>query len=165
MLKAIGKTSRNPTRDKAIILMAYRHGLRVKELLALTWQDIDFKTARLNVRRAKNGLNTTHPIQGDVLRLLRQLRRESSHERYVFLSERRALLSASSVRSIVRRAGDAGKLGFPAHPHMLRHGCGYSLANKGVDTRTIQEYLGHRQISHTVRYTQLRADRFNGLWS
>ena len=164
MLTAISKISRYPVRDKTLILMAYRHGLRVKELLQLTWQDIDFTKARLNVRRVKNGLDTTHPIQGDTLRLLRQLKRSTEHDTFVFVTERGSPMTPSTVRHIVRRAGDESAIGLPVHPHMLRHGTGYHLANKGVDTRAIQEYLGHRNIEHTVRYTRLAAHRFDGFW-
>ena len=71
---------------------------------------------------------------------------------------------AATVRKIVARAGELAGLGFPVHPHMLRHACGYKLANDGHDTRAIQQYLGHKNITHTVRYTELSADRFNGFW-
>ena len=131
--------------------MAYRHGLRVKELLQLTWQDTDFKKARLNVRRVKNGLNTTHPIQGYTLRLLCQLKRITNHDTFVFVTERGSPMTPSTIRYIVRKVADAAGLKTAVHPHMLRHGTGYYLANKGVGTRTIQEYLGHKNIEHTAR--------------
>ena len=64
----------------------------------------------------------------------------------------------------MERAGEAAGLGFPAHPHMLRHACGFALANKGHDTRTLQAYLGHKNIQHTVSYTELSPDRFKDFW-
>ena len=98
------------------------------------------------------------------LRSLRRLRREYPGSPYLFQSERGAPLTASSIRRVVQRAGREAGIDFPVHPHMLRHACGYKLANDGQDTRAIQHYLGHRQIQHTVRYTELAADRFNGFW-
>jgi len=80
------------------------------------------------------------------------------------MSERRGAMTDSSVRKIIARAADQAKLGFPVHPHMLRHACGFKLANEGHDTRAIQHYLGHRNIQHTVRYTELAADRFKRFW-
>jgi type 1 fimbriae regulatory protein FimB/type 1 fimbriae regulatory protein FimE len=82
----------------------------------------------------------------------------------VFVTERKGPLTASGVRKLVARAGRNAGIAFPVHPHMLRHACGFKLANDGHDTRAIQHYLGHRNIQHTVRYTELAADRFNGFW-
>ena len=65
---------------------------------------------------------------------------------------------------MIERAGVEAKIPFPVHAHMLRHACGYALANKGVDTRTLQAYLGHRSIQSTVRYTELGPGRFKNLW-
>ena len=83
---------------------------------------------------------------------------------YLFVTERKGPLTTATVRKLVARAGEKAKLGFPVHPHMLRHACGYKLANDGQDTRAIQLYMGHRNIQHTVRYTELASDRFNGFW-
>jgi len=107
---------------------------------------------------------STHPLRGPELRGLRRLQRESPVSAYVFVTERRGPLTDSAVRRIVARAGAVADLGFPVHPHMLRHGCGYKLANDGHDTRAIQHYLGHRNIQHKVRYTDLAPDRFKGFW-
>ena len=65
---------------------------------------------------------------------------------------------------MVARAGVAAKFTFPVHTHMLRHACGFKLANDGVDTRALQAYLGHKSIQHTVRYTELAPTRFKGFW-
>jgi type 1 fimbriae regulatory protein FimB/type 1 fimbriae regulatory protein FimE len=73
-------------------------------------------------------------------------------------------MTTENVRTIVARAGRLAGLTFPVHPHMLRHACGYKLANDGHDTRAIQHYLGHRNIMHTVRYTELASDRFKNFW-
>jgi type 1 fimbriae regulatory protein FimB/type 1 fimbriae regulatory protein FimE len=104
-----------------------------------------------------------HPLRGPELRALRRLR-VSDDSPYLFVSERGGPLSASTVRKLVARAGRLARLSFPVHPHMLRHAVGYKLANDGHDTRSIQLYLGHRNIQHTVRYTQLDASRFRSFW-
>lgn len=74
-------------------------------------------------------------------------------------------MTVSNVRKILARAGQEARLPFPVHPHMLRHGCGFKLANDGHDTRAVQHYLGHRNIQHTVRYTELASGRFNHFWN
>jgi type 1 fimbriae regulatory protein FimB/type 1 fimbriae regulatory protein FimE len=151
-------------RDAAMILIAYRHGLRVSELCALRWEQIDFDDSRIDMKRDKNGNSSPHPLCGDELRLLRQVKRDSATSGYVFCSERGGPMSAAGFRKLLARTGQAVGFDFGVHPHMLRHACGYKLANDGRDTRTIQDYLGHKNIQHTVRYTQLSAARFKGLW-
>ena len=145
--------------------MAYRHGLRVSELVSLKWEQIDLKRSQMHVNRLKNGSPATHPIEGDELRLLRRLKREYPDAPFIFTTERGGPLTRSTVAKLVSRAGQVAGLLFPIHPHMLRHGTGYYLANKGVPTRTIQSYLGHKSIQHTVRYTELSSQAFRGLWS
>ena len=164
LIKAAKNIGRHGHRDAALILLAYRHGFRVSELIALRWDQIDLKQGLLHVNRLKNGTPSNHPIRGPEIRALRRLQREYPETPYVFVTERTGPLTPSTVRKIVARAGREAKLPFPVHPHMLRHACGYKLANDGHDTRAIQHYLGHRNITHTVRYTELAADRFNGFW-
>lgn len=164
LVASAGKLGRNRNRDRCIILTMYRHGLRVSELLSLRWSQIDFKQATVHVNRLKRGTPSTQPIMGDELRLLRKVKK-TCDSAYVFISERGTPLTRSSIAAIVRRAGIEAKIGLKLHPHMLRHSTGYYLANKGTDTRTIQAYLGHRSIQHTVRYTELAPGRFDKLWS
>ena len=157
--------NRNGHRDATMVLVAYRHGFRVAELVALRWDAIDFAHGRLHVNRAKAGSPSVHPLSGRELRALRRLRREQEPESpFVFTSERGAPFTAAGFRKLIARLGVAAKFDFPVHPHMLRHACGYHLANKGVDTRSLQAYLGHRNIQHTVRYTELAPARFKGFW-
>jgi integrase len=159
------KRNRWGHRDATMILVAYRHGLRVTELVDLRWDQVEFKTATLHVRRVKQGTPSTHPILGDELRALRRLQREQEPKSpFVFTSERGSPFGTAGFARIVERAGIEAKFGFKAHPHMLRHACGYALANRGHDTRALQAYLGHRNIQHTVRYTELSPTRFKDFW-
>ena len=144
-------------RDATMILIAYRHGLRASELVDLRWDQVHFTSANLDVRRRKAGTPATHPLTGLEMRALRRLKREQQPSSpYLFVSQRGARL--------LQRAGKVAKVPFPIHPHMLRHACGYKLANDGVDTRALQAYLGHKNIQHTVRYTELSPSRFKGFW-
>jgi integrase len=164
-LTAAAKSNRWGHRDGTMILVAYRHGLRASEMVDLRWDQIDFTTARLHVRRVKRGTSSTHPILGDELRALRKLQREQEPKSpFAFTSERGAPFTTAGFARMVERAGSEAKLGFKAHPHMLRHACGYALANKGHDTRALQAYLGHKNIQHTVRYTELSPTRFKDFW-
>jgi integrase len=164
-LMAAAKKNRWGHRDATMILVAYRHGLRVSELVDLRWDQIEFASGALHVRRVKRGTPSTHPILGDELRALRRLQREQEpRSPFVFTSERGSPFTTAGFARMVERAGDAAKLGFKVHPHMLRHACGYALANRGHDTRALQAYLGHRNIQHTVRYTELSPTRFKDFW-
>jgi len=151
-------------RDAAMILIAYRHGLRVGELVRLSWDQVDFRQGLLHVTRLKRGVPSVHPLSGEELRALRRLRREQPEGRHVFQSERGAALTTAGFRKTLARIGKASTLPFLVHPHMLRHATGFKLANEGRDTRALQHYLGHRNIQHTVRYTELSAARFDGWW-
>jgi len=164
-LMKTAKGNRWGDRDALMILTAYRHGFRAIELVDLRWDQIDFDRATLAVRRAKKGSPATHPIRGDELRALRRLqRKQQPKSAFVFTSERGSPFTTAGFARMVERAGEAAKLGFKAHPHMLRHACGFALANKGHDTRALQAYLGHRNIQHTVRYTELSPTRFKDFW-
>ena len=164
LMKAAGD-NRNGHRDGTMVLLAYRHGLRPVELVTLRWDAIDFAHGQIHVSRAKNGAPSVHPLSGVELRALRRLKREQEPPSpFVFTSERGSPFTTAGWRKMVARLGIAAKLGFATHPHMLRHACGFQLANQGTDTRTLQAYLGHRNIQHTVRYTELSPTRFKNLW-
>jgi type 1 fimbriae regulatory protein FimB/type 1 fimbriae regulatory protein FimE len=161
----VAKANRYGHRDATMILVAYRHGFRVSELTDLRWEQIEFSSASLHVRRVKQGTPSTHPLLGDELRALRRLRREQDPKSpFVFTSERGSPFTTAGFARMIERAGIAAKLRFKVHPHMLRHACGYALANKGHDTRALQAYLGHKNIQHTVRYTELSPGRFREFW-
>jgi integrase len=157
-------SNRQGQRDGLMVLLAFRHGLRAAEVCDLRWEQIDFATATLHVRRIKHGTPATHPLTGRELRGLRKHQRESARSAFVFVSERGASLSAPAFSRMVERVGRAAKLGIKVHAHMLRHACGYALANAGHDTRALQAYLGHRNIQNTTRYTALAPDRFKRFW-
>jgi type 1 fimbriae regulatory protein FimE len=138
--------------------------LRVSELVSLRWEQVDLQHGLLHVTRRKHGLPSVHPLRGPELRALRRLQRDYPASAYLFVSERKAPFTPDAVRKIVGRAGRQAGLACPVHPHMLRHATGYKLANAGQDTRAIQQYLGHRNIQHTTRYTDLAPDRFKDFW-
>ena len=164
LLAAAGKTGRHGHRDRTLLLLGYRHGLRVSELVALRWDQVDFKAGTLHVARLKNGLPSSHPLRGPELRALRELARNYPGSAYLFVSELKGPMTTATVRKLMTRAGALARLPFPVHPHMLRHATGYKLANDGHDTRAIQHYLGHRNITHTVRYTEMAPGRFKNFW-
>lgn len=154
---------RNTHRDRLLVMTIYRHGLRVSEAADLRWDDVMFgRTCSVQVRRVKNGVAAVHPLSGEEIRDLKRLRRESPESPFVFCSERGGPMTNRTVHHIVARAGELAGFAFPVHPHQLRHARGFRLAGKGVDTRAIQAYLGHRRIESTTIYTALDPGRFKG---
>ncbi|SBL72481.1 type 1 fimbriae regulatory protein FimE [Raoultella ornithinolytica] len=157
-------------RDYCLILLAFRHGMRISELLDLHYRDLDLNEGRINVRRLKNGFSTIHPLRFDELEAIArwtQVRagwKAAQKTNAIFISRRGTQLSRQQAYRIIRSAGEEAGTATHTHPHMLRHACGYELAERGTDTRLIQDYLGHRNIRHTVRYTASNAARSAGLW-
>jgi type 1 fimbriae regulatory protein FimB/type 1 fimbriae regulatory protein FimE len=157
--------NRWPRRDATMILLAFRHGLRASEVCDLQWTQVDFQAGTLAVTRVKNGTPATHPLTGRELRALRRLHREAEGKSpFLFVSERGSPMTVSNFQKLIGRACEAAGLKIKAHPHMLRHACGFHQANAGRDTRALQAYLGHKNIQHTVRYTELAPTRFKGWW-
>ncbi len=161
-LLKVAKQGRYGQRDHLMVLMAFRHGLRVSELCDLQWTDIEFRRGTLHVRRLKGSKDSTHYLEADESRPLKALHK-ASESPYVFTSERGGPISPAGFRKQLARWGEKAKLRFPVHPHMLRHACGFALANRGIDTRSLQAYLGHASIMHTVRYTEMSPTRFKGI--
>lgn len=165
MRSAVNKSScHHAHRNSTLILLIYRHGLRLSEATAMKWEQIDFNSGTIYVKRVKNGRSSIQPLYGDEIRALRKLQRDYPPSPYIFQSNRRSPLAKDTISGIIEQAGELAGLPFPVHAHMLRHGTGYYLANRGIDTRIIQNYLGHKNIQHTVRYTELASERFQGLW-
>lgn len=164
LITAAKRVGRHGERDAAMILVAYRHGLRVAELVNLKWSQVDLSQGILHVRRLKSGVNSTHSISGVVSRALRKVQRMYPETDFVFVSERKSPLTDHTFRKILTRADSESGLNMSIHPHMLRHSTGFKLANDRVDTRTIQLYLGHSNIQNTVIYTQLASGAFHDLW-
>jgi type 1 fimbriae regulatory protein FimB/type 1 fimbriae regulatory protein FimE len=159
---AAGKRGRHRHRDKTMIMMAFRHGLRAAELVNLKWEDFNLDEALMSVHRDKNGRNTEHPICGEELRDLRRLKRNQPEgSRFLFMSERGAPLTPRAFHVIVVAAGVLCQLSFPVHPHMLRHAAGYKLVTDQQPIREIQRYLGHRDVRSTEVYTEAAPGRFN----
>ena len=164
LIEAARKHGRYGHRDATMILLAYRHGLRASELVDLQWHQIELNTGRLHVRRSKRGMPSVHPMQGDEIRTLRRLQREQEASPHVFQSERGGPMAAKYFGQLIERVCKHAGTSFHVFPHMLRHACGYALANAGHDTRALQAWLGHRNIQYTVRYTELAPDRFKDFW-
>lgn len=162
----IGK---HPERDRCLIQMCFIHGLRASEACQLQISDIDLRDNVIYIRRLKNGFSTVHPLAQDELPHLlcwlnlRDRWRDADSE-WLFLSQKGGPLTRKHVHYLIKRYGEAANITVSSHPHMLRHACGFALADSGVDTRLIQDYLGHRNIRHTVIYTASNPNRFIGLW-
>ena len=180
LLAATKENLRTGLRDRCLILLMFRHGLRVTEACAMRMDQVDLESKILQVQRLKGGLSTTQPLRTEEIRLLkswmaererwlRQWRKSGGagaalDSQALFLSTRGTALSRKTFWALLRRYGEAAGLALPPHPHMLRHACGFALADQGADTRLIQDYLGHRNIQHTVRYTATNPVRFEKLW-
>ena len=155
------KRNRHGHRDWLIGLMIYRHGLRVSEACDLRWDDIDLSARTIVIRRLKGSRDSTHYLERDELAGLSRLPREGA---YVFVNERGGPFKREGIARLIQRSGKEAGIGFGVHVHMLRHACGYALANKGMDTRRLQHYLGHASITNTVRYSAMSPEPFRDLW-
>ncbi|EMX6285268.1 tyrosine-type recombinase/integrase [Providencia rettgeri] len=163
------KQGRHAERDYCLLLMGFLHGFRVSELSRLALQDIDLIQKVIYVRRLKKGLSTIqplHPTEIDALEAWLAKRQffTAAEDKWLFISQKHQPLSRYQIFRLIEKYGKLANLKVKAHPHMLRHACGYALADLGRDTRLIQDYLGHRNISHTVIYTASNEKRFNGIW-
>lgn len=165
LLLSSARETRQPTRNQLIIMMLYRHGLRESELINITMDNLILDQSRIKINRIKGSLSNVHPIEGDELRLLkRYLRERNGDVKWLFLSEQKTQMHRNSVAYVVKSCVKLAKLDKNISPHMLRHGCGYYLVNKNINLRVIQEYLGHKDIKNTARYTSLDSGKFEGLF-
>ena len=168
VIGAAARAGRQRLRDQTLLTLIYRHGLRVSEAVATRWTDFDLDAPRdrpFRVTRLKGGIDATHTLEPDTARLLKRLK-AGSDSPYVFTSERGGPMSVDAVQLVVKRAGQLAEIGFRVHPHMLRHACGFYLANQPDtcnDTRLIQAYLGHKDIKSTVVYTALSPRRLSAI--
>src|SRR5580658_1129633 len=150
LAKAASKVGRHGYRDAQMIRTAARHGLRASELVNLKRDQVDLDSGNMMVYRLKKGRDMSHPVGGDEMRALRRLYRDYPDSEYVFCSELKGPLTPSAFQKIVTRAGLKAALPFPVHPHMLRHACGYEMANAGRDLRAMMDYLGHRTVEQVI---------------
>jgi type 1 fimbriae regulatory protein FimB/type 1 fimbriae regulatory protein FimE len=162
LIEAAKQVGRHSDRDSTLILMCYRHALRVGELIALRWDQLSLEEGRFRVERIKNGNPSIHRLNDDEIAALLKLRKKNPHSEIVFFSERNGALTRRSVHSIIARAAKIAEIPFPVHTFMLRHSKGYQLGAKGVEIKAIQAYFGHRNIQHTVGYTAAQNDQFKG---
>ena len=151
-------------RDRCMILMAYRHGYRVSELIRLEWRMLDLDAGRVDVKRLKGSDDMLQPLTGREIRMLRKLRRAHPvGSRFVFVTNRGATMTRNGFYKLLEKAAD--KAGIDGvHPHLLRHACGFYLVNRGTDTLSLAAYLGHVKLQNTKRYAKVAASRFEGLW-
>ncbi|MGH7047562.1 MAG: tyrosine-type recombinase/integrase [Stellaceae bacterium] len=168
LVRTAKERGRYGLRDALAITMAFRHGLRASELVSLRWRQIDFtsKPVHLAVQRLKGSVNSTQPVKGDELRMLREWRREQAEgwEDLILTTERGTGWTVGGFRRMLQRAAEACELGVAVHPHMLRHSAGFALADRGRDLREVQAFLGHKNVSNTTRYVELRPGRLDRIW-
>jgi type 1 fimbriae regulatory protein FimB len=143
----------------------YRHGLRVSEAISLRRSDADLQQHRLTFERLKHGFSVPHPIDGETVRTLKRYlaARGNDGAPWLFLSERRGKLTRQAINYLLIEIGRRAGLG-RVHPHVLRHACGYALADRGTDFRVMQDYLGHKNPRHTAHYSRTNPARFNRIW-
>jgi integrase len=158
--RAASMLGRHGERDSTMILEAFRHGLRVSELVAWRWDQVDLDAGTVYVSRKKGSKSGMHTLERDEIAALKRLAPPKDRTGFVFRSERDGPLSESAFFKLLLRAAKQAEFDFPVHPHMLRHACGFELARAGHPTRMIQDWLGHRNIQHTVRYTENDPERF-----
>ena len=167
-LRAAVKGTRHEASDRCLLLLMFHHGLRVSEACRLLLSQADIESRILHIKRLKDGLSMTHPLQDEKLRVIKAWLADHARMKpdtgAFFISEWRSPLSRKTTWLTIRNYGRRARLPVEAHPHMLRHACGYKLANDGHDTRALQHYLGHKNIQHTVRYTEMAPDRFKNFW-
>jgi type 1 fimbriae regulatory protein FimB/type 1 fimbriae regulatory protein FimE len=166
LAEAARRTGRHGHRDSTLIWTMFRHGLRVSEAQSLTWGQLDLERRQIHVTRSKSGSPSIQMLHVSEIESLRQLQREGARAAdLVFVSERGTPLSHATIYKLIVRAGRVAEIDVPVNPHMLRHACGHHLTNvRKADTRRVQDYLGHRDIRHTVLYTELDGNKFDGLW-
>lgn len=168
-LLACAQQGNNPERDYCLIYMSFIHGFRVSEACSVRLSDVDLREKSLFIRRMKNGFSTCHPLLGNEVKAIRawlKVRKTmpGADSDWLFLSRQGGRLTRQRIYQVISRLGRQANIAVVSHPHMLRHACGFALADRGIDTRLIQDYLGHRNIRHTVRYTASNAERFEGVW-
>jgi type 1 fimbriae regulatory protein FimB/type 1 fimbriae regulatory protein FimE len=161
LIAAAGERGRHRLRDHTLLLQMFRHGLRAGEACLLKWDAVMFDERSISITRLKDSESGIHRLQSDEIAALGKLKEQYPDSYHLFVGERGEKLTTGAIAKIIQRAGELADLPLPVHPHMLRHSCGYYLAEQGLPTRDIQEYLGHKNIQHTVRYIAANPARFD----
>lgn len=161
LIEVAGQRGRYPLRDRTLLLLMFRHGLRAGEACLLKWDAVMFDEAAIAIFRLKGSNSGIHRLQDDEMIALSSLKEQDVGCHHLFTNERGQGMTTGAIAKLMARAGELAKLPLPVHPHMLRHSCGYYLAEQGLPTRDIQEYLGHKHIQCTVRYTAANPARFD----
>ncbi len=169
LLAEAGRSS-TPERDCCLLYLSFIHGFRVSEVCALRLTDVNLQDRSLHITRMKNGFSTIHPIQKDEVQILKAWLKvrnclPGAESEWLFVSRQGKGLTRQRAWQVIKYLGERAGIEVSSHPHMLRHACGFALADRGVDTRLIQDYLGHKNIRHTVIYTASNAERFRNIWS
>ncbi|EYU15389.1 MULTISPECIES: tyrosine-type DNA invertase [Photorhabdus] len=165
----MAKVGPNPERNYCLVYMSYIHGFRVSEARHLRLSDMELKEKCLYIRRLKGGFCTNHPLLQREVKAIKawlKVRKtfQGADSDWLFLSRCGKPLTRQRIYQIINQLGQRANIAVEPHPHMLRHACGFALADRGIDTRLIQDYLGHKNIRHTVRYTASNVERFQGVW-
>jgi integrase len=150
------KSSRYGKRDEMLLLLMFKHGLRMNEAASLQWSHIDLNNRQITILRSKDGDKETYPLDPTAYKKLKQWKRESA---YIFQSQRGSKLSPASIQKIVNQAAERANIGFSVHPHMIRHACGFALATNGSTAHFIQWWLGHKRLESTRWYINKAANR------
>ena len=159
------KHNRHAHRDYMIVLVTILHGLRVGELIALRWNDINWRVGTIDIRRLKDGVDGTHYMERDEVNGLKRLEREQDPKSpYVFTSERGTPFTRFAINKLVETAGKNAKLEFKVHPHCLRHTTGYTQANGGMTAWHLQKLMGHASMTNTVKYVRMSPEPLKDAW-
>jgi type 1 fimbriae regulatory protein FimB len=168
-LMHVARQGRHGVRNQLLILLAWRHGLRVSELVGITLNQVNLESRELYLIRVKGSVSNHHPLSEEEVQLLKRwlaVRKTSkgSASASLFLNERGEGMQPHAFNHLLKTLGTKAGFTCALYPHILRHSCGYHLAGKGHDAFRIAAYLGHKNVQNAVRYTHASAYGFKSIW-